>query len=276
MIVFPTCKINLGLRILDKREDGYHNLETIFYPVSLKDVLEVIISPEKNKVQFTSSGFAINGHIADNLCIKAYDLLKQDFPLLPSVKIHLHKNIPMGAGLGGGSADAAFMLSLLNEQLKLNLSTQKLLNYALQLGSDCPFFILNKPCIGEGRGEILASINLNLSKYNLMLVNPAIHVTTAEAFSDLKFNQLNQEQLSLKQLIQQPVSDWKNFLKNDFEEGVFNKYPAIKSIKETLYKHGAVYAAMSGSGSTVYGLFDKNIELQINFPSNYFIRQLSL
>lgn len=276
MIVFPICKINLGLRILGVREDGYHNLETIFYPVPLKDMLEIIIYPEENKVQFTSSGFAINGNIADNLCIKAYNLLKMDFPELPSLKIHLHKNIPMGAGLGGGSADAAFILSLLNEQLQLNLSKDKLMKYAFKLGSDCPFFILNKPCIGKGRGEVLEEINLNLSNFNLFLVNPDIHVNTAEAFAGLRLSEFKKDQLSLKQIIQQPVGSWKDVLENDFEEGVFKNFPVIKNIKQSLYNQGATYVSMSGSGSTMYGLFDKKSNPEINFEPNYFIRQLSL
>lgn len=276
MIVFPNSKINLGLRIINKREDGYHNLETVFYPIPLKDALEIIEADNENSVQFTSSGLAVNGNETDNLCVKAYHLLKKDFSNLPSVKIHLHKNIPMGAGLGGGSGDAAFTLQLLNNQFKLNLSVPQLIEYALQLGSDCPFFIINKPCIGTGRGEILAEISLDLSMYNLIIVNPNIHINTGEAFNSLHLQKQNIPISSLKEIIRQPIESWRHSLKNDFELPVFDKHPAIKKIKDTLYQKGAAYAAMSGSGSTVYGLFLKNEQPSINFSTSFFARQLSL
>lgn len=276
MIVFPNCKINLGLNILNKREDGYHNVETIFYPVPLKDALEIIQSDNTDPIRFSSSGLGISGGVSDNLCIKAYHLLKKDFPKLSSVKIHLHKSIPMGAGLGGGSADAAFTLQLLNDQLKLNLSTGQLIDYALQLGSDCPFFILNKPCIAAGRGEILEKISVDLSAYQLLLVNPGIHVNTGEAFATLNLQQLNTHHTSLKEIIDSPINTWQQSLKNDFEKPVFEKYPVIKEIKETLYQMGASYASMSGSGSTVYGLFEKHLQPKMNFAHHFFVRLLSL
>ena len=186
MIVFPNCKINLGLKILGKRDDGFHNLETVFYPIPFKDALEIIANTQnKNGVEFTGTGLAVDGEAIDNLCVKAYQLLKNDFPQLPAVKIHLHKAIPMGAGLGGGSADAAFMLRLLNEKFNLNLSTPQLLNYALQLGSDCPFFISNKPCMATGRGEVLEEVAVDLSAYKIVLINPGIHINTGWAFSQL-------------------------------------------------------------------------------------------
>jgi 4-diphosphocytidyl-2-C-methyl-D-erythritol kinase len=265
MIVFPNCKINLGLRILNKREDGYHNLATIFYPVPLKDALEIIPSNGTDPVQFTGSGLSISGSADNNLCIKAYRLLKKDFPSLPPVKIHLHKSIPMGAGLGGGSADAAFTLQVLNDQLKLNLSTSQLKDYALQLGSDCPFFILNTPCIA-----------LNLSAYNILLINPGIHVNTAEAFAALNPPTVNTHLPSLTAIINQPINTWQQFLKNDFEQPVFQKYPVIKEIKETLYQMGASYASMTGSGSTIFGLFEKHLHPTIHFDTSFFVRQLSL
>lgn len=276
MIVFPNCKINLGLHILNKREDGYHNIETIFYPVPLKDALEIIPSNNTDAISFSSSGLGISGDVADNLCIKAYQLLKKDFPKLSSVKIHLHKSIPMGAGLGGGSANAAFTLQLLNDQLKLNLSTSQLIDYALQLGSDCPFFILNKPCIAAGRGEILEKIAVDLSAYQLLLVNPDIHVNTGEAFAALNLQQVNTHHTSLKELIDHPINTWQQSLKNDFEKPVFEKYPVIKEIKETLYQMGASYASMSGSGSTMYGLFEKHLQPKMNFDPHFFVRLLSL
>lgn len=257
MIVFPNCKINLGLNILRKREDGFHDLETVFYPIPFTDALELIPnSSSETGAEFVMTGLKIDGSATDNLCIKAYQLLKADFPQLPAVKIHLHKTIPTGAGLGGGSADAAFMLKLLNEKFKLNLSTPELLDYSLQLGSDCPFFILNKPCFATGRGEILEEIQLDLSAYQVALINPPIHINTGWAFSQINPSLPGK---SVKEIISQSVSTWKNELKNDFEEAVFAAHPLIKNIKEDLYNQGAVYASLSGSGSTVFGIFDKAV-----------------
>jgi 4-diphosphocytidyl-2-C-methyl-D-erythritol kinase len=268
MLVFPNCKINLGLHIVGKREDGFHNLETVFYPVPFKDALEII--PFTNTdIEFTATGLAVDGNAADNLCVKAYHLLKQDFPEVPSVKIHLHKAIPLGAGLGGGSADAAFMLKLLNEKFHLNLSTDQLINYALQLGSDCPFFIINKPCFATGRGEVLEETTLELSAYKIVLINPRIHVNTGWAFSNITPALPIK---SIKEIIQQPIYTWKDELKNDFETAVFTAHPAIKAIKETLYAQGAIYAAMSGSGSTVFGIFEPNTGPVSLKDSNYFIK----
>ena len=276
MLVFPNCKINLGLRILNKREDGYHNIETVFYPVPVKDVLEIIPFTDLTSINFSSSGLVIDGETENNLCIKAYQLLRTDFPQIPAVKMHLHKAIPMGAGLGGGSADAAFTLQLINRQFNLNLSTTQLINYALQLGSDCAFFILNTPCAGTGRGEILEQIAVDLSGHQLILVNPGIHVNTGQAFAALTLNPKNRNLPSLKDIIKQPIFTWKDHLKNDFEEPVFKLYPAIKEIKESLYKMGAVYASMSGSGSTVYGIFEKQQYPEMNFNSTYFVSKHSL
>ena len=270
MIVFPNCKINLGLHILAKREDGFHNIETVFYPVALKDALEIIPSHNSNTaVEFSSTGLIVDGNTNDNICFKAYHLLKKDFPALPEIKMHLHKAIPMGAGLGGGSADGAFALQLLNKKFNLNLSTSALLNYAAQLGSDCAFFIINKPCYATGRGEILEEINIDLLRYKIVLVNPGIHVNTGWAFSQLT---PALPQKTIQKIISQPINSWKQELQNDFEKPVFEKYPAIKSIKETLYAQGAVYAAMSGSGSTVYGIFENEISLPLFETENYFVK----
>ena len=183
MVSFPNCKINLGLNIVNKRDDGYHDIETVFFPIQLKDALEVI---EIEEFGFSASGFSIEGEPAKNLCVKAYDMLKKDFPQLPAVQMHLHKAIPMGAGLGGGSADGAFTLKLLNKKFDLSLSEKQLINYSLRLGSDCPFFILNKPCFGTGRGEILEQTELDLSGYKFLIVQPSVHITTASAFSTIK------------------------------------------------------------------------------------------
>jgi len=283
MLFFPNCKINLGLIITGKRADGYHNLETIFYPVQLNDALEIIHSSsnvESPTTIFTHSGITIAGEEKDNLCIKAYYLLKKDFPQIPPVKIHLHKAIPMGAGLGGGSADAAFTLIALNEKYSLNLSFDQLLGYALELGSDCPFFIYNKPCLATGRGEKLQPVDLALAGYLLVLVNPQIHVNTQWAFSQLNidFNQTADKNSgkTLRTIISQPISDWRDELVNDFERPVFQKYPVIKAIKETFYAKGALFASMSGSGSSVYGIFEKNTFNSFDFPENYLLRSILL
>jgi 4-diphosphocytidyl-2-C-methyl-D-erythritol kinase len=268
VVSFPNCKINLGLHILGKRTDGFHNLETVFYPVQLRDALEIIPSIN-TEIEFTATGLAVDGKAQDNLCVKAYYLLKKDFQQLPAVKIHLHKAIPLGAGMGGGSADAAFMLKLLNEKFQLNLSSSELINYALQLGSDCPFFIINKPCFATGRGEVLEEITIDLSMYKMVLINPGIHISTGWAFSNITPALSNK---SVKEIIQQPIETWKDQLKNDFEIAVFAAHPEIKEIKASLYQQGAIYTAMSGSGSTVFGIFNTPVNTTPFKNKNYFIK----
>ncbi len=275
MVSFPNAKINVGLNIISKRADGFHNLETVFFPIGVKDAVEII---ERNVpsevVTFSSTGKSINVQDDDNLCVKAYYLLKKDFAQIPPLKIHLHKNIPMGAGLGGGSADASAILLLLNQKFQLNISTDKLLEYASQLGSDCPFFILNKPCFATGRGEILQEINLDLSAYKIMVVHPGIHVDTGDAFAQLDSNNFSQAGELIIQ-IKQDISLWKNTIKNDFETSVFKKHSAIKDIKEKLYSEAAIYSAMSGSGSAVFGIFKKETNMtNIKFPSHYFCQMV--
>ena len=273
MLRFPNCKINLGLHVLGKREDGFHNLETVFYPVAFKDALEILPNTNNTtEIEFTGTGLAVDGNTDDNLCVKGYHLLKKDFPQLLPVKIHLHKAIPMGAGLGGGSADASFMLQMLNDKFKLNLSIPQLQNYAIQLGSDCPFFIINKPCFATGRGEVLEEIKIDLSAYKIVLVNPGIHVNTGWAFSNITPALAEK---SIKEIVQQPVETWKDELKNDFETAVFAAHPQVKEIKETLYQQGAIYAAMSGSGSTVFGIFEANAGSVSLKHSNYFIKTIN-
>ena len=263
MVLFPNSKINLGLNIIRKRADGYHDLETVFYPAKLKDALEVI---EAKETSFHLSGLPVSGNIDDNLCIKAYHLLKKDFPGLPPVSIHLHKAISMGAGLGGGSADGAFMLSMLNKKFQLNLSEEQLINYASQLGSDCPFFIINKPCFATGRGEILSPVQIDLSGYKIVLINPGIHISTKEAFSNL-LPALPQKRIP--EIIKQPISTWKDELVNDFEKNVFVQFPTIKEIKDRLYNEGAIYASMTGSGSTVFGIFEGGAEGGLDYLKDY-------
>ena len=273
MLTFPNCKINLGLNILRKREDGFHDIETVFYPIQLLDALELIQPANDNiALEFNCTGLPIEGKEEDNLCIKAYRLLKKDHPQLPAIKMHLHKAIPLGAGLGGGSADAAFLLKLLDEKFSLSLSAEQLHNYALQLGSDCPFFIINKPCFASGRGEMLEELNINLSSYKIFLVNPGIHINTGWAFSQLV---ASVPQKNIKTIIQQAVETWKNDLVNDFEVPIFSSYPQIKNIKDELYQQGAVYAAMSGSGSTVFGLFRSIPSASLFSDKNYFIKIIS-
>jgi 4-diphosphocytidyl-2-C-methyl-D-erythritol kinase len=256
LVLFPNCKINLGLRVTGKRPDGYHDLETIFFPLPLRDAAEITTvsaKQENDGFRLTATGTEIPGDITSNLCTKAWQLIKKDFPGLPVVRMHLHKAIPIGGGLGGGSSDGAFTLILLNEELKLNLTTEKLLSYALQLGSDCPFFIINKPCYATGRGEIMEEINIDLSGHHFVIINPGIHVSTREAFSDVVISE--KANPSLKEIIAQPLSSWKHSLVNEFEGPVFRKHPELKVIKDKLYESGAAYASMTGTGSCLYGIF---------------------
>ena len=271
MVSFPNAKINLGLNIIGKRADGFHNLETIFYPIGIKDAVEIIENKDAStNVIFSTTGNSINVTNDDNLCVKAVRLLTKDFPQIPNLKIHLHKNIPMGAGMGGGSADASAVLLLLNKKFQLNISTEKLIEYALLLGSDCPFFIINKPCFASRRGEVLQEINIDLQGYKIMIVHPGIHVNTGEAFAHLNTNNFSPAG-ELKELIKSDISEWKKYIKNDFEDSVFNKHSIIKEIKEKLYNEGAIYSAMSGSGSTVFGIFPLEVDTtNIKFPSHYF------
>ena len=268
MIRFPNCKINLGLRIHRKRSDGFHDIETAFYPVRFTDALEII--PAATETLLTTSGIAVEGKAADNSCLKAYQLLQKDFPSLPSIAMHLHKAIPTGAGLGGGSADGAFTLQLINQQFQLGLTETQLLDYALQLGSDSPFFIINKPCIATGRGELLSPLSLDLSAYKIVIVNPGIHVNTGWAFSQIT---PAIPEVPIETIIQQPVKDWKNTLINDFEIPVFHKYSELQTIKNQLYSSGAIYAAMSGSGSSIFGIYAAENPTLPSFPPHYFVKQ---
>ncbi|WP_207422683.1 4-(cytidine 5'-diphospho)-2-C-methyl-D-erythritol kinase [Desertivirga brevis] len=254
MIVFPNAKINIGLNILNRRTDGYHNLETVFYPIQIKDALEVIQSEE---LSFTATGIEIPGHANENLCLKAWHLLKNDFDI-PSVGMHLHKGIPIGAGLGGGSADAAFFIRLMNEKFELGLSLEKMQAYARQLGADCAFFIKNEPVFAFGKGDEFEEVLLSLKSYYLVLVMPPVHVSTGEAYRGVK---PQSPERSLKELIELPVGEWKYHIKNDFEASIFNNHPSIRGVKSALYEAGALYSSMSGSGASVYGIFKEEISL---------------
>jgi 4-diphosphocytidyl-2-C-methyl-D-erythritol kinase len=252
MLTFPNAKINLGLDIVEKRPDGYHNIETVFYPIGLSDVLEVEPSETCADYSFSSSGIALDGDPEDNLIVKAYRLLRAEYQF-PPIDISLVKQIPFGAGLGGGSADAAFMLKALNELFELKITPKKLEKMAAKLGADCPVFIRNKPIFATGIGNVFTSIDLSLKGYFLLLVKPDIHVSTPEAYSLVL---PEKPETSLSELIKQPISEWKNTIKNDFEKSVFSRYPAIEKIKNDLYEMGAIYASMSGSGSSVFGIFE--------------------
>lgn len=271
MIAFPNCKINLGLHIIRKRKDNYHDIETVFYPLGLTDVLEIIAAEQKEN-ELTVTGLQIN-NTKNNLCLTAYDLLKKDHPGLPFVKMHLHKCIPAGAGLGGGSSDASFTLKLLKEKFLFDLTAAQLNTYALQLGSDCPFFLYNEPCVAGGRGENIEPADIDLSSFKLMLVNPGIHIDTSWAFSKIK---PSLPKKPLAEILACPVETWKQQLFNDFEIPVFDSYPEIKRIKEMLYKSGALYASLTGSGSTVYGIFNKTSPISADIPDGYFKRIINL
>jgi 4-diphosphocytidyl-2-C-methyl-D-erythritol kinase len=249
MILFPHAKINIGLHVLSNRADGYHNISSVFYP--LKDCCDIIEITPSNDFYFETTGIEIPK--GENLCEKAYHLLKKDFSI-PTVHIHLHKKIPIGAGLGGGSSDAAFTLRGLNSLFALDIREEQMKKYALKLGADCPFFIQDKPKYIEGIGEKMTNIDLDLSEYEIRLINPDIHISTKEAYAGIS-TQL--PILPLKKLINTPIENWKGKIQNDFEKSIFNKHPQLREMKARLYSEGALYAAMSGSGSVLYGVFQK-------------------
>lgn len=262
MVVFPNAKINLGLNILRKRADGYHDIASCFVPVPYTDVLEILPA---QKFGFTSSGIAIPGDEKDNLCIKAYQLLQNDFQL-PPIQIHLHKVIPIGAGLGGGSADASFTLRCLSEMFELYLDDFLLEEYAAKIGSDCPFFIRNEAVMAYGTGTEFVEVKLNWQKPYLVLVTPPIHVATTEAYAGVQPNDSRPDPKEVTE--KKPLPEWKELVRNDFETSVFQQYPAIAEIKSKLYEAGATYASMSGSGASVYGIFEQEPLLKGYFSTN--------
>lgn len=273
MITYPNAKINLGLNIVEKRPDGYHNLETIFYPINLQDALEVTKLDDEKEYSLTLSGTPIEGETDDNLVVKAYRLLKADYPDMAPVNIHMFKHIPTGAGLGGGSSDAAFMIKLLNEKFHLNISVEKMEEYASRLGADCAFFIKNQPVFASGIGNIFEPVQLSLKGYYLVLVKPEIFVSTKEAYALVK---PHKPAVSLKEIVRMPVETWRATMKNDFEESVFARYPEIAAIKDKLYDMGAIYASMSGSGSSVFGIFREQVEYVDEIFNGCFCRQRAL
>ncbi len=263
MIFFSNAKINIGLNVVSKRDDGFHNIETIIYPIGLSDVIEINTS---EKFELINTGIAVNDKIENNLCYKAYNLLQQKHDL-PPIKIHLQKIVPFGAGLGGGSSNASFILKAVNELFGLQLSNEKLKTYASQIGSDCTFFIENKPAIATQKGDILEYIDLNLSEYTIVIIYPNIIINTTLAYKNAN---PKMPDISLKESIKFPVNKWKEKIKNDFEKSIFKQYPVIKNIKEKLYKKGAAYASLSGSGSSVYGIFEKDINLESEFKEFFY------
>ncbi len=262
MIFYPPAKINLGLHVLFKREDGYHEIETCMVAIPWYDILEITLSEE---FQFIQSGNVIPSSLEDNLCFKGYKALKSNYSI-PNLRIHLRKQLPMGAGLGGGSADAAYVLKGINELCDLKISNEELRTISATLGSDCPFFIENVPQLAKGRGELLSPLQLNLSGYWIKVINPGIHVSTKEAYEGVVLN--NERNQSISAILEKDIHLWKSELVNDFEKSVFKSHPQLENLKNDLYQEGAVYAAMSGSGSTLFGLFE-NEPNDLKYPEYF-------
>jgi 4-diphosphocytidyl-2-C-methyl-D-erythritol kinase len=271
MITFPVAKINLGLNVVEKRSDGYHNLQTVFYPVPIMDALEIVPMsegfPSDVDCDLKVTNITIEGDEQRNLVVRAYQLLKADFPNMPRVHAHLWKGIPTQAGMGGGSSDCGYMIRLLNETFELGLTSEQMQQYAARLGADCAFFIESRASYAEGIGELLQPIDLDLSGWYIGVVRPDIPVPTKEAFSRIH---PHYPALNCREVVKQPVETWRDTLTNDFEESVFTLHPEIGNVKEQLYKMGATYAAMSGSGSALFGLFkEEPNELRQAFPNMF-------
>jgi 4-diphosphocytidyl-2-C-methyl-D-erythritol kinase len=265
MLVFPNCKINLGLNVTSKRPDGFHDIETVFYPVNWCEALEVIEDKHlKEPFRFSESGLPINGKLEDNLIYKAYKLISQ-IRAIPNIKVHLHKSLPMGAGLGGGSSDAAFFINLIDQKFNFGINHEEKSSIASKLGSDCSFFLKNQPVLAKGKGNEFSPIKVDLSNYYILIVHPNIHSNTKDAYDGIIPKTPKKD---LRTVIEDmPITEWKNNLHNTFEDTVFIKYPEIKTLKDSFYLKGALYACMSGSGSSVFGIF-KN-EPKLNFDPNY-------
>ena len=277
MLTKPIAKINLGLNVVEKRPDGYHNLETVFYPVQIEDALEVYpMNPEfpsEYDCDLKVTNITIDGDEQRNLVVRAYNLLKADFPTLPRIHAHLYKGIPTQAGMGGGSSDCGFMITLLNQMFNLGLSDQQMIDYAARLGADCAFFILNRPCYAEGIGEKLQPIDLDLKGWYLSLVRPDIPVSTREAFALIK---PHYPEVNCREVVKQPVESWRDALVNDFEGSVFAVHPELGAVKDRLYELGATYAAMSGSGSTLFALSHQPLNLDEFNSEGTFRKTISL
>lgn len=268
MIVFPNAKINVGLNITSKRADGYHNLESVFYPIPLKDVLEIVVADD-GVTEMQIGGISIDGDVSDNTVMKAYRILQEEYGL-PAVKIFLEKVIPFGAGLGGGSADASFAIKLLNDMFHLGMDEPHMEAVAAKIGADCPFFIKNKPAFVTGIGDVLEPIEFSLAGVYFLLVKPDDFVSTKEAYSKVV---PKEPVLALSEMVMKPISEWKYNVVNDFEESVFANHPTVQRIKETMYEHDAMYASMSGSGSSVFGLFRSKVDVDDMFPGMFTFQQ---
>ena len=270
MLVFPNAKINLGLNVISKRNDGFHNIESVMFPVDLCDILEFIpvVDARAKQINLSITGLNLDSDLEDNLLIKTYNLLAEDYDI-PALDIHLHKIIPFGAGLGGGSSDAAFFIKALNEEFSLNISNKKLKELSAKIGSDCPFFIDNKPVFASGKGEEMQAVDFSLAGYYLFIVSPKIMVSTKFAYSSVR---PSKPEISIDKLLSLPIETWKENIKNDFEDSIFKYYPEIKGIKLKLYQSGALYASMTGSGSSVFGIFKSAVMLKDSFK-DYFVWQ---
>ena len=269
MICFPNAKINIGLRITEKRDDGFHNIESCFYPIPWYDILEIIPAKE---LSFYSNGIDIPGDLNDNLCIKAYNLVKKDYNI-PAVSIFLQKIIPIGAGMGGGSSDAAYTLKSLNDLFNLKITETQLESYAKKLGSDCAFFIKNKPVIAFEKGDVFENCSINLAGKQLLTIYPNTHVSTKEAYAGVS---PKIPQKSLSTILNTDILNWKEEVSNDFEKSIFPKYPLLEQIKAQLYSGGALYASMTGSGSTVFVIFESEINTQLLFDKSFVVRKMVL
>ena len=256
MILFANAKLNIGLQVIAKRTDGYHELNSVFYPLPIYDIIE-LLDTTATKTTLNIQGEHIPGNLRNNLCIRAFELLEKDYGI-PPVSIDLIKQIPIGAGLGGGSADASFVLKGLNTLFQLNLTEEQLAGYAAKLGADCPFFIANNPVFATGIGTDFKDLNLSLDGYHIAVIMPNIHISTAEAYAGV---QPKVPEVNLEEAIRLPIQEWKFHIRNDFEDGIFERYPLLKEIKETLYQKGAIYASMSGSGAAIYGIFWEKTDL---------------
>lgn len=273
MITFPQAKINIGLQVTERRPDGYHNLDTIFYPIPIHDALEIIVTKNADyDCRLHLSGVEIEGDMDNNLVVRAYRLLAADYEL-PAVEVYLHKHIPTGAGLGGGSADASYMLRMLNEMFALDISTERLEAYATKLGADCPFFITGTPVYATGIGNEFHPIALDLSGWHIVVVKPDVFVSTKEAYSMVR---PEKPEVTLDKKIVRPIEEWKDTVSNDFEKGIFVLHPELSEIKNKLYELGAVYAAMSGSGSALYGLYREPVEHVERYFEGCFCEQQKL
>jgi len=266
MLEFPNAKINIGLNITEKRLDGFHNIETIFYPISLSDILEIQIKGEHGITSFTNTGITVDVPFKDNIVYKALELLRQT-RIIPEVNIHLHKIIPFGSGLGGGSSDAVSAIKLLNKTFSMEMQEDQLIEYADKLGSDCPFFLRNTPQYAHEKGNKLEPVEISLAGYYLVLIIPDIQISTKFAYQGIT---PKKSDFPLKKCIEEtPVKEWKNYLKNDFEDHIFRHYGELKTLKDMLYESGAVFASMSGSGSAIYGIFE-NAPPAMKFPKQYY------